>query len=160
MTTQSYPLPDLKNPASAVLDIDGLAALLAISPASIPGQRCRSPEKLPPPYLTRPLRWRRETVVRWINEQEERARREAELCAPQNRALKRPHSPKGPVHQVCAHTRGPAIAGRSAFQFTPHRRRAHRFERLVSLPTAFRGTQNQPAKQYGISLRQSAGSAP
>lgn len=160
MTTNIPPQLDLTNPNSPILDIDGLAALLAISPASIPARRSRTPERVPPPYLSRPLRWRRETVLRWITEQEERARREAELGAPRNGALKRAYSPKGPVHQVCALTRGPAIAGRSAFQFSAHRRRAHRFERLVSLPTAFRGTQNQPAKQYGISLRQSAGSAP
>lgn len=63
------------DPSSPVLDPHGLAALLGISAASIPSFRSRNPEKLPAPFLSRPLRWRREAVLRWI---EQREREEAE----------------------------------------------------------------------------------
>lgn len=75
---------DLRNPNNAVLDTYGLAALLGISPASIPALRSRSPDKLPPPFLSRPLRWRRETVMRWMDEKE---RQEATRCAQIARGL-------------------------------------------------------------------------
>lgn len=68
-----------KNPDNAILDVDGLAALLGISPATISTQRSRAPHKLPPPYLNRPLRWRRATVLLWIQEQEDAARAAANL---------------------------------------------------------------------------------
>ena len=73
------PFGNRKSPDNAILDVDGLAALLGISPATIPTQRSRAPHKLPPPYLTRPLRWRRETVLLWIQEQENAARTAAQL---------------------------------------------------------------------------------
>ena len=78
MTSPDKPAQELKNPDSPVLDSAGLAALLGISVASIPSIRSRSPEKLPPPYLSRPLRWRRSTVFEWMEEQEAAARQEAE----------------------------------------------------------------------------------
>lgn len=70
-TSDDTPEQDLRNPANAVLDINGLAALLGISAQSIPAQRSRTPHKLPPPFLTRPLRWRREAVVQWMQKQEQ-----------------------------------------------------------------------------------------
>lgn len=74
---------DFANPNSPTLDPKGLAHLLGISPATIPALRSRNPERLPPPYLTRPLRWRRETVVRWMErrERQEEERVERELSA-------------------------------------------------------------------------------
>jgi hypothetical protein len=66
------PRSDPSNPDSAVLDAEGLAALLCISVATILTQRSRTPEKLPPPFLLRPLRWRRSTVFRWMDHQEQK----------------------------------------------------------------------------------------
>ena len=109
-TSSNY--TDLKNPDSTILDIDGLAALLGISAASIPAQRSRSPEKLPPPFLSRPLRWRRETVVRWMDQQEASARAEAESGALHSGAPKRVHGRKALVHRVWGHP-GPRITGRT-----------------------------------------------
>lgn len=85
-TTENKPAEtsDLRNPASPILDTHGLAALLGISPASIPALRSRSPDKLPPPFLSRPLRWRRETIIRWMDERE---RQEAIRCAQVARAM-------------------------------------------------------------------------
>lgn len=59
-----------------VLDREGLAALMGVSPDSIKQMRSRNPAALPTPFLTRPLRWRREVVMRWMErrEQEEAAR--------------------------------------------------------------------------------------
>lgn len=76
------PRADFADPNSSILDPKGLAGLLGISPATIPALRSRSPERLPPPFLTRPLRWRRETVVRWMDrrERQEEERVERELA--------------------------------------------------------------------------------
>ena len=56
---------------SAVLDVQGFAVLAHIPKATILTLRSRSPDKLPPPFRQRPLRWRTETVVRWMEEQEQ-----------------------------------------------------------------------------------------
>lgn len=91
---------DLRNPNNPILDVYGLAALLGISSASIPALRSRTPEKLPPPYLSRPLRWRRETAVRWMDEQE---RREAIRIKQKAEGA----DPKAPHRRVrCARPRG------------------------------------------------------
>lgn len=79
MASAPDPSGNRKNPDNAILDVDGLAALLGISPTTIPTQRSRAPHKLPPPYLTRPLRWRRTTVLLWIQEQENAAHAAAQL---------------------------------------------------------------------------------
>lgn len=81
---------DFANPDSPILDPKGLAHLLGISPATIPALRSRNPERLPPPYLSRPLRWRRETVVRWMERRErvEEERVEREFAA-MTRAVRR-----------------------------------------------------------------------
>lgn len=65
---------------SEVLDIDGLASLLGITPDSVRSFRSRNPLGVPPPFMVRPhLRWRRETVVKWMEarerEESERIRR-------------------------------------------------------------------------------------
>lgn len=65
---------------SEVLDIDGLASLLGVSPDSIRSFRSRNPLGVPPPFMVRPhLRWRRETVIKWMEarerEESERIRR-------------------------------------------------------------------------------------
>lgn len=69
---------DLTDPASEVLNPVGLARLLHISPASICTLRSRDPTKLPPPFMCRPLRWRRAAVIDWMKmrerEEETRAR--------------------------------------------------------------------------------------
>jgi hypothetical protein len=57
--------------ASVVLDVQGFAVLAHIPKATILTLRSRSPDKLPPPFRLRPLRWRAETVVRWMEEQEQ-----------------------------------------------------------------------------------------
>lgn len=59
-----------------VLDRAGLADLLGVSAESIKQMRSRNPLALPPPFMNRPLRWRREAVLRWMErrEQEEAAR--------------------------------------------------------------------------------------
>lgn len=79
-----------QDPLSMVLDAVGLAALLGISPATIPSLRSRNPAKLPPPFLTRPLRWRRDAVLKWMErrEREEEERHERELATTM-RALRR-----------------------------------------------------------------------
>ncbi len=79
----SGPAPDAEL-ISPVLSLRDLAALLQISPATIPSLRSRNPEKLPVPFLSRPLRWRREAVVRWMEqrEREEQARIEREFRIP------------------------------------------------------------------------------
>lgn len=81
---------DFANPNSPILDPRGLAHMLGISPATIPALRSRNPERLPPPYLSRPLRWRRETVVRWMErrERQEEERVEREFAA-MTRAVRR-----------------------------------------------------------------------
>ena len=53
-----------------VLDREGLAALMGVSPDSIKQMRSRNPAALPTPFLTRPLRWRREVVLRWMESRE------------------------------------------------------------------------------------------
>lgn len=53
-----------------VLDRDELAALMGVSPDSIKQMRSRNPAALPTPFLTRPLRWRREVVLRWMESRE------------------------------------------------------------------------------------------
>lgn len=61
---------DLSNPDSLILDTAGLARLMKISPASIATLRSRDPIKVPPPFMRRPLRWRREAVLHWMQERE------------------------------------------------------------------------------------------
>lgn len=62
-----------------VLDRESLAALMGISAESIKQMRSRNPLGLPTPFMTRPLRWRRESVERWMEarerEESERIRR-------------------------------------------------------------------------------------
>ena len=74
------------DPMGEILGPIGLAALLGISPSTIPSLRSRDPHKLPPPYLTRPLRWRREGVLRWME-----SREQAELSRLEHCQLLRPH---------------------------------------------------------------------
>lgn len=116
---------DLRNPANPLLDVHGLAALLGVSAQSIPAQRSRTPHKLPPPFLTRPLRWRREAVVQWMQKQEHM---EVARAAEQLRTGDRPARRRGTarVIQVCVRygtrARGsrwssrPAIIGIIAFR--------------------------------------------
>jgi len=56
---------------SAVLDIQGFSILAQIPKATILTLRSRAPEKLPPVYWQRPLRWRVETVMRWMEKREQ-----------------------------------------------------------------------------------------
>lgn len=56
---------------SAVLDVQGFASLAHIPKATILTLRSRSPDRLPPPFRLRPLRWRVKTVVRWMETQEQ-----------------------------------------------------------------------------------------
>jgi len=56
---------------SAVLDIQGFSILAQIPKATILTLRSRAPEKLPPAYWQRPLRWRVETVMRWMEKREQ-----------------------------------------------------------------------------------------
>lgn len=54
-----------------VLDVEALADLTHIPKATILTMRSRSPDRLPPPFRQRPLRWRMQTVVRWMESQEQ-----------------------------------------------------------------------------------------
>lgn len=67
------------DPMGEILGPLGLAALLGISPNTIPSLRSRDPQKLPPPYITRPLRWRREGVLRWMEAREQAEIQKIEL---------------------------------------------------------------------------------
>lgn len=53
-----------------ILDVAALAAKLGISISSLRARRARDPNSLPPPFLRRPLRWRRATVARWMDQAE------------------------------------------------------------------------------------------
>lgn len=76
----------LHNPASDMLDVAGLSILLGLSPATVLTLRARAPDRVPPPWRTRPLRWRREAVMRWLADQENREqRRIEELMRPVSR---------------------------------------------------------------------------
>lgn len=54
-----------------VLDVAGLALLLRIPESTILTLRSRAPERLPPPFRTRPLRWRAGTAVEWMAREEQ-----------------------------------------------------------------------------------------
>ncbi len=54
-----------------VLDVAGLASLLRIPESTILTLRSRAPERLPPPFRTRPLRWRVGTAVEWMAREEQ-----------------------------------------------------------------------------------------
>lgn len=54
-----------------VLDVAGLASLLSIPESTILTLRSRAPERLPPPFRTRPLRWRVGTAVEWMAREEQ-----------------------------------------------------------------------------------------
>ena len=50
-----------------VLDVDGMADLLGMTPKSLYTRRSRSPKSLPPAVrIGRRLVWRRETVEAWL----------------------------------------------------------------------------------------------
>lgn len=69
--------------AAEMLDLSGLSEMLGLSPNTILTLRTRSPDRVPTPWRTRPLRWRRATVHEWIREQElEERRKVAERCKP------------------------------------------------------------------------------
>lgn len=57
--------------ATQVLDVQALAELTQIPKATILTLRSRAPEKLPPPFRLRPLRWRLQTVMTWMERQEQ-----------------------------------------------------------------------------------------
>ena len=63
------------NLLDGVLDREALAAVMGVSAESIKQMRSKNPLALPTPFMTRPLRWRREVVLRWM---EQREREEAE----------------------------------------------------------------------------------
>lgn len=63
---------------SEMLDLAALSALLQLSPATILTQRTRSPERVPPAWRSRPLRWRRDAVLQWLIEQEKEEQRRVE----------------------------------------------------------------------------------
>ena len=54
-----------------VLDVAGLSLLLHIPESTILTLRSRAPERLPPPFRTRPLRWRAGTAVEWMAHEEQ-----------------------------------------------------------------------------------------
>lgn len=54
-----------------VLDVAGLAELLRIPESTILTLRSRAPERLPPPFRTRPLRWRAGTAIAWMAREEQ-----------------------------------------------------------------------------------------
>lgn len=73
--------------SETVLDRDGLAQLLGLSPDSIKQMRSRNPLALPAPFMNRPLRWRREAVQRWMEQRErEEAERIRRLFLPSTRS--------------------------------------------------------------------------
>jgi len=71
----------------SVLGPDELAAIMGLTASTIRNLRSTKPQALPAPFLTRPLRWRREAVVRWMEQQErEEAERIRRLFVPSARA--------------------------------------------------------------------------
>ena len=65
--------------AAQLGDSAEVSQLLGVSPATLLTLRCRAPERLPPSWRSRPLRWRRKTVLKWIEDQETIERRRCEL---------------------------------------------------------------------------------
>lgn len=61
-----------------MLDLAALSALLKLSPATILTQRTRAPDRVPPAWRSRPLRWRRDAVLQWLIEQEKEEQRRVE----------------------------------------------------------------------------------
>ena len=61
-----------------MLDLAALSALLHLSPATILTQRTRAPDRVPPAWRSRPLRWRRDAVLQWLIEQERQEQRRVE----------------------------------------------------------------------------------
>ncbi|WP_299687919.1 hypothetical protein [Hydrocarboniphaga sp.] len=59
-----------KSNESETLDVDAFAVLTLIPKATVLTLRSRSPDRLPPPFRQRPLRWRRQTVVQWMKDEE------------------------------------------------------------------------------------------
>ena len=57
---------DVDSPDSPVLSLVGLARYLGLPYTTLKASRSRCPDSLPPPFHTRPLRWRRQTVDRWL----------------------------------------------------------------------------------------------
>lgn len=78
-TSQTASLKDVDSPDSPVLSLVGLARYLGLPYATLKASRSRCPDSLPPPFHTRPLRWRRQTVDRWLaareHEEEQRIAR-------------------------------------------------------------------------------------
>jgi predicted DNA-binding transcriptional regulator AlpA len=70
-----------------VIDLARLASMLGLSPATILTLRSRDPERVPPAWRTRPLRWVRGEVSRWLRAQAEaEAARIATLGQPVSRS--------------------------------------------------------------------------
>ena len=61
-----------ETPESSVIDVQGFARLTHIAKATILTLRSRAPDQLPPPFRQHPLRWRTQTVVRWMEKLEQR----------------------------------------------------------------------------------------
>jgi hypothetical protein len=61
-----------------MLDLAALSALLQLSPATILTQRTRAPDRVPPAWRSRPLRWRRDAVMDWLIKQEREEQRRVE----------------------------------------------------------------------------------
>lgn len=102
MTSQNNEATELRDPNNPILDQYGLAALLGISPKSIPAKRSRTPNELPPPFFRRPLRWRREGVLEWMKQQEAIAQGRAERLAAPPHSVSKPLRRTTPVRRVCA----------------------------------------------------------
>lgn len=68
---------------SLILGPAELAAAMGLTENTIRTLRSTRPQALPTPFLTRPLRWRRESVLRWMEQRErEEAERIRRLFAP------------------------------------------------------------------------------
>lgn len=72
-----------------VLGPTELALRIGLSVGTIMQRRSKMPQSLPTPFLTRPLRWRREAVERWMEQRErEEAERIRRLFVPSARSAR------------------------------------------------------------------------
>lgn len=74
---------------SLILGPAELAAAMGLTENTIRTLRSTRPQALPTPFLTRPLRWRRESVMRWMEQRErEEAERIRRLFVPSARSAR------------------------------------------------------------------------
>lgn len=74
---------------AGILDVAGLSHILGLSVATVFTWRSRQPEMLPPPFLSKPPRWRAVAVEKWMEDQEKKALAQPAASRPSRRARAR-----------------------------------------------------------------------